>query len=260
MLKWLRNKLAGPVYVDCYTSDIAVFKTARIKSAVNYYPDWWKTLPPEFQMPVFEGVPHFTRKASTMRYCAGFIDLFKKSFCLPLWSDIMIRVEAVGNPSYVWKYADGRSTAVEHSTEQRGKFLSGGEFQHLKLTSPWILVCEEDINFLYFDPFWTSNHEENGVMVPPGIVNFKYQSSTHLNMFVRKLPNAPNTVELKFNTPVAFITPLTERKVVLRYHLVSGEDAKRLERPENTFVGSYEKSKAARLETSSQAKQEQTNV
>ena len=133
-------------------------------------------------------------------------------------------------------------------------------FQHLKLTSPWLLRCDEDINFLFFDPFWPSYEGEEVAIIPPGLLNFKHQPGTNINMFIRKLPDEARTVELKFNTPLVFITPLTERKVILRHHLVSPEHISMyVDRPYATFRDSYLMGKKAKLETQNQAKQEQTN-
>jgi hypothetical protein len=79
-------------------------------------------------------------------------------------------------------------------------------------------------------------------------------------MFIRKLPDEARDVTLKFNAPLAFITPLTERKVVLRHHLVSAEHIlMHVVRPHGAFNDSYVKSKKAQIETMKQAQQEQTN-
>ena len=260
MLKqWLRNKLAGPVYVDCYTFNADVYNTARIKTATYYYPKWWKRLLPTVNRPVFDALQNLKRPASTMRHCVGFTDLFKKSFCLPLWSDLMIHVEPAMREGYAWKFADGRSTLGDHPAFQRGDFMPPEHFQHIKINSPWHLRCEEPIQFLFFDPFWPSYEGEETVIIPPGLLNFQYQSATNINLFVRKTENEPRTVDLEFNTPLVFITPLTDRKVILRYHLVSPAEMANITRPQVAFVDSYLHAKKAKIETSKQAQQEQTN-
>jgi hypothetical protein len=258
--KWLRNKLAGPVYVDCYTVNSDVYNTSRIKTATYYYPKWWKRLLPTVGQPVFDELPKLTRPASTMRHCVGFTDLFKKSFCLPLWSDLMLHVEPAMQAGHAWKFADGRSTLGEHPSFQRGDFMPPEHFQHIKLNSPWHLRCEEEINFLFFDPFWPSYEGEETVIIPPGLLSYQHQSATNINLFVRKLENESRTVDLKFNTPLVFLTPLTDRKVILRYHLVSAQEMADVTRPQVAFVDSYLQAKKAKIETKNQAKEEQTNV
>lgn len=258
--KWLRNKLDGPVYLDCYTSNDSAYKAARISSAINHLPSWWKRLLPTVERPVMAELPNFKRPHPTMRHCVGLTDMFKKSFCIPLWSDLAVHVEPAMQEGCAWKFADGRTKATEHHPFQRGDFMPPEHFQHLKLDSPWYLHCNENINFLFFDPFWPSYEGEEVAIIPPGLLNFQFQPGTNINMFIRKLPDEARTVELKFNTPLAFITPLTERKVVLRHHLVSAEYmAMHVARPQPAFIGSYLKAKKAKIETQNQAKQEQTN-
>jgi len=258
--KWLRNKLDGPIYLDCYTSNHSAYKAARISSAINYLPMWWKRLLPTVERPVMDKVPNFKRPATTMRHCIGLTDMFKKSFCFPLWSDLDIHVEPAMQDGYAWKFADANSKLSEHHAFQRGDFMPPEHFQHLKLDSPWYLHCDENINFLFFDPFWPSYEGEEVAIIPPGILNFKHQTGTNINMFIRKLPDEARTVELKFNTPLVFIMPLTERKVILRHHLVPQEYmTMQVARPQVAFNHSYLKGKKAQIETTKQAQQEQTN-
>ena len=258
--KWLRNKLDGPVYLDCYTSNPNAYKAARISSAIHHLPLWWKRLLPTVDRSVMDSLPSFKRPGTTMRHCVGLTDMFKKSFCIPLWSDLVVHVEPAMQDGYAWKFADGNSKLTEHAAFQRGDFMPPEHFQHLKLDSPWYLRCDEDINFLFFDPFWPSYEGEEVAIIPPGILNFQHQTATNINMFIRKLPDEARDVTLKFNTPLAFITPLTERKVVLRHHLVSAEHIlMHVARPHGAFNDSYVKSKKAQIETTKQAQQEQTN-
>ena len=258
---WLRSKLDEPVYLDCYTSNPAAYKAGRVSSATNYLPTWWKRLLPTVQHAALKDVPNFTLPATTMRHCVGFTDLFKKSFCIPMWSDLAIHLEPAMRDGYAWKFADGRSKLVDHPAFQRGDFMPPEHFQHLKLSSPWSLRCNEDINFLFFDPFWPSYEGEEVAIIPPGLLNFKHQPGTNINMFIRKLPDEARQVEIKFNTPLVFITPLTERKVILRHHLVSPEYiSEHVDRPYVAFNDSYLKGKKAKLAMQEQAKKEQSNV
>lgn len=260
MFKWLRNKIEKPIYLDCYTSNSSVYKAARISSAINYLPVWWKRLLPTVELPALKEAPNFMIPRTTMRHCVGFTDLFKKSFCIPMWSDLAVRLEPAMRDGYAWKFADTHSKLGDHPAFQRGDFMPPEHFQHIKLDSPWSLRCEEDINFLFFDPFWPSYEGEEVAIIPPGILNFRYQPGTNINMFIRKLPDEARHVDIKFNTPLVFITPLTERKVVLRHHLVSKEHISQyVDRPYVTFRDSYLRGKKAKIETQEQAKKEQTN-
>lgn len=239
MLKWLRNKLAGPVYVDCYTADPAVYDLARITRASKYLPGWWKHVPLYTTRPVHETFPASAVEFGTMRSCIGFQDLYKTSFCLPMWSEFVISVDPEGSYNFVWRYADGRSDAEVHPEEQRGTFLPANKFQHVKLFSPWMLKCKENVSFLMHDTVWDKPNGDAGVIIPPGILEFKYQASVNINMFVEKLPDVSKTLTISYGTPLVFLTPLTERKVILRYHLVSKEELTTKARPMLSFRNIY---------------------
>jgi hypothetical protein len=177
-----------------------------------------------------------------------------------MWSDLTVYVEPAMRDGYAWKFADNRSKVTHHDEFQRGDFMPSEHFQHIKLGSPWHLKCKEDINFLFFDPFWPSYEGEEVAIIPPGLLSFQHQQGTNVNMFIRKLPDEARTVEIKFNTPLVFLTPLTERKVVLRHHLVSQEYlVMQVDRPQPAFNDSYLKGKKAKIKTQEQAKKEQSN-
>lgn len=238
MLKWLRNKLAGPVYVDCYTCRKDVYDYAKIQSATRFYPGWWKKLKNKYGIVDPENEMFELREAGTMRGCVGFTDLFRKALCIPLWSDIRITIGPVGSDFFKWKYADNVSAAGPHPREQRGDFMPDSHYQHLKLHSPWQLKCDEDVSFLFVDPIWTSNPDD-GVIIPPGVLEFKYQHATNINMLIARDPDLPRVLELKYGAPLAFLVPMTERRVVLRHHFVSREVFSTINKPILTFINAY---------------------
>lgn len=243
MLKqWLVNKLQGPVYLDCYTCSEGAYAAAQIKNAARVMPKWWKDLSPTIDIPRITEEIGLRGEGPTMRGCVGLIDLFKNSFALPLWSDVSIGVAPEGEKGYYWKFADQRSEAGEHAPRQRGSFMDENKFQQIKIQSPWHLKCDEEVEFLLFDPFWLRGEEET-VLIPPGVVNYKYQSATNINMFIRKLPGESRTILLEYNTPIVFILPLTERKVILRHHLIGRDELPRITRAQVSFVSSYQKVK-----------------
>lgn len=239
MLSWVRNKLAGSVYLDCYTANAAAFEFARITRATKFIPDWWKSLAATTPTKYSFGNTSATLDRSTMKSCLGFIDLYKKSLCLPLWSELLLSVGPEGSEDYFWKYADGYSNIEIHPAEQRGGFLGPQNYQHFKLLSPWFLKCSEDIDFLMFDPSWGRDKQTSELIIPPGVLGFKNQFHTNINLFVRRLDGIPKTLHVPFNTPLVFIAPLTERKIVLRYHLINPEEEFNLARPTLTFNNQY---------------------
>lgn len=240
MLKqWLRNKLAGPVYVDCYTDRKDVYDYAKIQPATRFYPNWWKRLKNKFGVDDEQNPGLEARYAGSMRHCMGFTELFRAAFCIPLWSDLRITVGPVGSNFHRWLFADKQSAAGVHSEKQRGDFLPNSHFQHLKLQTPWLLKCSEEVKFVFLDPSWTWGNEITDLIIPPGIIEFKYQAATNINMLIPRDAALPKMFDLKYGTPLAFLVPMTERRVILRHHLVSREKFALLGKPTLTFVNAY---------------------
>lgn len=250
--KWLRDKLAKPVYLDCYTSDAMAYELARVTRASKYLPDWWKQIPLYTTRPLDENLPDSRVEGGTMRTCMGFKDLYKSSFCVPMWSEFVISVAPEGVPGFAWQYADQRSDAEVHPKDQRGSFLPCSKFQHIKLLSPWRLRCKEDVAFLMHDIVWDKPHGNAGVIIPPGVLEFMYQASLNINMFIEKAPGVTKNLNIPYGTPLAFLTPLTGRKVVLRHHLVSKEEFEAIGYPLVSFRNIYK--------TFVKAKKEQANA
>lgn len=239
MLKWLRNKLADPIYVDCYTKDAAALATAKFKPAIRAIPKWWRNLSTTVDAPIFEGALHATVPQATMRNCVGFIDLYKKSFCVPMPCDLQLYVGPQGSSEYYWRYSDGKGSLRPHPPLQMGEFMDGGAYQHFQLQSPWMLHCEEDVSFLMFDPFWHDGDDPDRVVAPPGVINFKYQSGLNCNIFVKKHVDEPRSVLIRYDSTLAFLLPITERKVIFRYSFMTPEDEAKLFQPRVGFSHSY---------------------
>jgi hypothetical protein len=209
LFKWFQK----PVVLDCYTNSAGLFNYAKIKKASAYIPQWWKDLPLTNN--------HRGHPTPTMKGCVGFVELYKQGFILPLWSDLHLELGPIGTKDYYYKFSDGRSSITVHSQEQRGEMCDEYAYQHLKFENPWAIRCEEDINFLMTGVEYNQDRPEK-MRVLPGIVNFKYQHGANINVIWAREAES-KTHLLEFNSPLAHLIPLTERKVELRLHLVSNE-------------------------------------
>lgn len=237
------NLIKKDIVLHCYTSRSEVFNYAPIKKANNYIPEWWKALPK-----TYKAHTEALHDMPTMKMCAGFTDLFSKGFILPLWSEAVIKVGGQTGHSkqdYSYQFADSTSEMGHHSVEESNDVYPCSQYQHLKITSPWVFVCDEDVSFMQIQPTWNfSNPDE--LFMPPGVLSFKYQSATNINMFYkRQAQDAVHTLE--FGQPLLHYVPLTERKVRLELHLVSDETLRKIN-SKNTrlsFFGKYRPKKAA---------------
>jgi hypothetical protein len=216
------------VILDCFTKNEAVYEHARISPSKNHIPKWWRDIPlPD---------KNVLNPDLNMRYCAGFIDQYMNSFTLPLWSDINIEVGAKGSDYFAWQYADDGCDALDHAPHQWGSFFSIKDYAQLKLNSPWMMRSKESVKIAYTEPTYNLLH--SGIRVLNGVLDFKYQPSVNANIIIERKPET-HIVQLKFLTPLAHLTPMTERKVELKHHLVSEKEMKALPHRRFTFMGKY---------------------
>lgn len=235
------NFFKKEIVVDCYTSRADVFNFSPIQKANKHLPSWWKALPKTVQKPDNPAL-----QVSTMKHCAGFTDLFSKGFMLPLWSDLSLTIGGQREDSshqYRYQFADGESYIDHHAEFEWGGTYPLTHYQHLKMLSPWRIVCNEDINFLVLQPTWTIKNPEE-MFIPPGMLNFKYQCGTNINMFYKRKPE-DTVYMLEHGQPLLHFVPLTERKIKLQLHLVSEETLKRIASigRANTFINKYKNNK-----------------
>lgn len=224
----------GKVTVDCYTTNPQVYEGSKIAPGVNHYPDWWKNIPVpkdawkdrflQTRNPLDLGGPN------TMKTCVGFINLFKCSFVLPLWSEVRIhigsqeQVQTQNLPPYSYMFVDGRSGMSDHSPSDHNNAFALTEYQHLKLHSPWHIICDSPIQWITCPPTWHMMNEFEPITILPGMTDFFYQSSSHINMFVRRAAKEDLFLDLPFGLPLYHLIPQTDKKVVFNHHLVSVDE------------------------------------
>lgn len=203
-----------PLHIDCLTNQQYVYEYAPIEPSRNFIPDWWKQLPKK----------DINDPSVNMRYCSGFNDLYKHGLVLPLWSDINVTVGPLGTEDGFYQYSDKTSEAVFHPKDQRGTFAD--DSMHLKLRSPWLFKCNEDINWLSTGTPYNQT-SLNDYTALTGISNFKNQYSSNANlMFGRQ--SHEKTIYIKHGTPLLQFIPLDKRKTVIHNHVIDDSEYQRL--------------------------------
>ena len=218
------------IHVDCFTYNEMALLTAPIERASRYMPEWFKTLSASID------IPNVVFPAPTMKYCAGVVDYYAKSIGLPLWSDLAIKIE---NREYYWKYSDSESIAMLHDKLQYPGYLEGSNYGHLKLMSPWSIQTKEDTAWMFSQPLYNYNTVRD-FSVLPGVINFKHQPATHVQMMIDLSKDKKFVIPL--GELLANITPLTDKKIKLHRHLVTIEEFKRIDRRKSlpvTFIDKY---------------------
>lgn len=217
------------VVLDCFTYRPDVFSYFPIKKASSLIPEWWKKLPATYPVDSL-GLAEF----STMRSCVGFLNYYNNAISIPLWTDTRIRT-SVDDDTLHWHFTDGVTQAVPHDLKQKGDYLSDpmSLYTHLKIVSPWILSCKEDIQFVFSGNTWAINNPEQ-IIIPPGVVDYKYQSVTSINMLIRM--NGLQIASLDAGSSLVHLFPMTEREVEIKTHFVDEKDFRNME---NLGVNSF---------------------
>jgi hypothetical protein len=224
---WIKQK---KIVVDAFTDNDTV-ATYPIEESSKNLPDWYKKLKPTIEV---SGEGH-TLKIPTFKRCDGIFDLIGNSFTIPMWADLSIAITAQG--TYNWKYP---SNQYNFGVEQHPEFLMNSAFSpkvHVKVLSPWMLRETKGINFYQTQAFYSLNEFGGDILIPPGVVNYKYQQSTHINMFLSR----EKTYMLSAGQPMMYLVPMTEDKVEIKTHIVSAAEYKRIFNLQagHKFLGSY---------------------
>jgi len=208
------------IVLNCYTHRADVYNYFPIQKAVKFVPDWFKKLP----APRFLGINKAGEEEvyTNLKECVGFINYFSKGFVLPLWSDFAVNLGQKGSLDYRWKFSDLQSHAETHGSISTGGAFLEEDYQHLKLASPWVFRCNENVEFLALEPEWYFE-KLDGVHILNGFMEFKINPNTNINLYLKRAPEEKR-IFIESGTPLYHFVPLTERKIILKTHLVSQEE------------------------------------
>ena len=228
------------IVVDCFTHNPVAFDLFPIKKSNECIPDWWKKVE---KNPITDNsnknLPWI--KSNTVRRCSGIIDYYNnQSFNVLLWSDVNLEYSRTGS-RYI--FADGVSRIEYQEEFMRGDYLN--DFHQFKIISPWKFKEKSGIKFHYSQSFYNFNNPDK-LFLPPGIIDYKYQHTTEINFFVKKPEGESyhDRLELEAGMPMAHITPITEKKIELKHHLIDfNEFHNRFERTFFSFNSRYSKRK-----------------
>ena len=214
MMFFIRKK---EVVLDCFTKDPVVYNLFKINHAKQFLPDWWKELPSQVRSHADPTNPFAI--GSTMRTCAGLIDYYKTGVMLPAWSDMGFEVGKFGTGYVRVSIASPVSGETsQHPASQRGKYLPSESYSHIKITSPWVFKMKKPIQFVLLKPLWNYSAPEE-IIIPPGCVNFKYQHSTNINLFL-KHEKEIKIIRIDAGTPLLHWIPQSDDKIIIKNHLV----------------------------------------
>jgi len=200
------------ITVDCFTAHAYSYELFPIEKATNFMPNWWKTLPGHFETETDAGLVIPQR---TMKGCSGLTNLYRHGFIMPLWSDLVIETRG---SDFAYQFADSASSVGFHPLDQLGEEFS--QYTHTKILSPWRVREKSGVNFMYIDTTWNHPRDLMNQVTPPGLVEYKYQHTTNINMFLRKGAK----YMFKAGRPMAHFVPMSDAKVELKCHLVGDDE------------------------------------
>lgn len=196
-----------PIHLYCATNRPEVFEYAPVQRASKFFPDWWKKLPSSMVDP--QGF----FSTATMKSCPGFADLYGHGIMTPMWCDLALQIGKEKSEFYRYQFSDMESSIQSHHPAQYGEAFSPLQYQHLKIMSPWAFYCEEQISFMTIEPIWDTLKFPS-LRVLPGIVDYKYQSATHINLLIRR-SDADQEILIPYLTPIYHVIPLSDRPLKL---------------------------------------------
>ena len=204
------------ITIDCFTTNVNSYEYFPIKQAREFIPDWWKKLKPSFESLEQSGV---TVNRPTLKRCEGLMQLYQYGFILPLWSDLVVETK---DPVISWQFADGESDVANHDMKQMSNEFE--RFSHIKIVSPWKFREKQGVKFSYTQTTWNFIDRIMLYHTLPGVVDYKYQTTTHINMLLQK--NMRYVFEA--GDPMAHITPLDDRKIKIKCHLIDDAEMQKL--------------------------------
>lgn len=201
---------SSKIHVDCFTYMPEIIDLFPVYKSGEKIPQWHKNVPPTFQHPGQPG-------KGTIRTCPGVTELFKEGITIQSWGDIHINWDSntVNNPFGIEALPQG--VGEPHYSGQWNDAREFQEYHHIKINSPWKFVEKTGVKFLFTNAFW--NVPTLKYFIPNGLVEYKYQHTTNVNMWIPKSA-FPKNVLIPAGTPLTQIIPLSEKEVVIHMHKI----------------------------------------
>ena len=237
-----------PIVINAYCSDPTVFHLCKPTHAKYFYPEWWKQIPKTVKM------PGSRYDISTVKSCRGIIDYYKNGIVLPLWHDAIITVGSSTKQMHAVEMAAFNQAVETLPPNQWNGWISDNKWGHIKFNSPWVFTCDEFVQFAFTDPAYNRDNLHDYYLLP-GIVDYRYQTSTNINIMV-EYRDKEREFLIPAGQPMVNIVPLTDREIVIKHHLVTVEEKRKYMSEPVKFRGVYNffKSKTKEIEAREKSK------
>ena len=210
------------IVVDCFIDNPVVQNLFKIDHAHKFVPLEWKQLPPMVDVKSLqdprskESIP-----IPTAKRCVGMVNLFTAGFVLPSWTDF--KIEMMKDGLFFKHDPMGGLDANPHPPFMYWEELYKG-YQHVKISSPWLIKEKTGVKFTWNQCTYHNTERHANYHALSGILDFKAQHNTHVNIFVKK----GTTLTVSAGDPLIQLIPLTERDVELKHHVVDASEYEKI--------------------------------
>lgn len=230
MMFWFKK---SEIIVDCFTPHHDIYESYRPLPASHFIPEGWKNLPKTISM---RAMPNSKIEIprGTLKLCKGFTNLFSSGFILQLWTDVIL--DANTEPMSQLAASDF-IMFNSHPKFQMWEGLYDG-YKHVKFSSPWNLVEKTGVRFTWNRCDWHNTENAHKMHMLSAVTDFKYQHHVNMNIFVKD----NETVNLSAGQPMVHLIPISEKKVKLKYHVISHQEFDSKFSHMTKFSGKYKES------------------
>lgn len=215
------------INVDCFTFNDTAYTNFAPERSSKFYPKEIKNLDNNINIKTNQDpTSKLTSKLPTIRMCNGLTDLYSNGFILPIWQNLTIECTSEGKIFYEDLTSGNgfdRPALQVHDRWQYGNnFYS--EFGHVKLLSHWFFKEKHGIQFSWNMCDWNRTDIAHKVRILSGVIDFKYQTATNVNMFIKK----DSIISYEAGDPLVHLIPLSEKRVKIHKHILHVEEYDKL--------------------------------
>lgn len=221
------------IILDCFTSDHLAYTNAKINSGKAFFPEWFKKTPATAIIPE-EKNQDPRLKTGTIKLCGGLKEYYRNAVIIPSWFTMMIDVLGDSENNISWQSVGTRGLEeVSHKREQYEKFAYKNQ-TNLKIQSPWFLKTKENINWVWSQPTWSQKDFYENMNLLPAIINYKYTHDTNISWMLY-YTGQNKTINIDPLTPLVALHPMSDKKVIIKNHLVDDFEISKILEPERMF-------------------------
>lgn len=200
--------------LECYTPLDYIARHFPVEQASKNKPKAFLDMPTQMAAPAnYTACPYSKlingRKMNTIRACDGILDMWSRSYILTAPFDVAINVK--NNKVEYQSTNQTLHPLTQHPSAQFTPLFSG--YANVKIVIPWKFISNRSFYWMFSPAIYHLDEDvRNSILIPPGVVNYKYVHSTNINLLV-KLQEEQKVIHIKAGTPLVYLTPMTTEPV-----------------------------------------------